>query len=124
MINNIFTLEDALKMSTETLVFFDSVRKAQAGLIVTFDNHFDDNDVFKYSEELNLEYCGCIMDRHGFVVTENTNTKLIPDLTDIIREKQESRRRNLFYMTDDELDKALKDGYEAETKKLGNLLVK
>ena len=31
MINTIFTLEDALKMSTETLVFFDSVRKAQDG---------------------------------------------------------------------------------------------
>lgn len=118
MINIIFTLEDALKMSTETLVFFDSVRKAQDGLIVTFDNHFDDTDVFKYSEELKLQYRGCIMDRHGFEVTENTDTQLIPDLTDIIREKQETRRRNLFYMTDDELDKALKDGYEAETKKL------
>ena len=86
----LFTLEEAREMKVEELKIFDKLRSGKVGDWVTVDEmDVETSRVFnKYVDSIKLEFHGCIMNRSGYKITEETDTSLIPDVSDIIVDKE------------------------------------
>ncbi len=64
MSKQLFTIEEAKDMTTDTLMWFEEIRNGKAGDWVMLDNHDLKGleTITKYEKVLNLLFHGCIMD--------------------------------------------------------------